>query len=174
MKYIFYTLILLTISCNSIEHESKLLLLKVDFQTNKFEEGIEIPFPDTSLNILTDFLRPHDFGNIRLFQEGSNDTIFDGTIVWEGTGKRTFPKEMLPYRKFHFRKKDTPLPPESKIKFITEKGNYHNIWSAIENLSIVHQYLKSNPNGEIFFFLYNPSVGILDRSKSDWYIILKN
>ena len=52
--------------------------------------------------------------------------------------------------------------------------NYDPVWSSVQSLVKVRQYLVSNPNATVKIFLYTPSVGIGNPAEWDWIIIIKN
>jgi hypothetical protein len=52
--------------------------------------------------------------------------------------------------------------------------NYNTIWTSVQSLVKVRQYLISNPNATVKIFLYTPSVGIGNPEEWDWFIFMKN
>ena len=52
--------------------------------------------------------------------------------------------------------------------------NYNEIWTSVQSLVKVRQYLNSNPNATVKLFLYTPSVGIGNPAEWDWIIVMKN
>ena len=81
----------------SIQEDNRVLILKVDYLTFSFEGGNELLFDDTSsFNISSNYNPPGDFGDIQLYYEEFDELIFDGTIIWMGTGNRSYPETMNP------------------------------------------------------------------------------
>ncbi len=77
------------------EHKQSILLLQVDYTNYEFEQGTELflhaEYSDAdTIPIGADYDSPGDFGNISLFYEPGNELIFDGSIVWNGTGHLKF------------------------------------------------------------------------------------
>lgn len=182
-------LIGLMLSCDNnddqeIENQTnKVVLLKLDFLTNIFEGGKELEFsPSPSFTISSTYLSPGDFGSIQLYYDELNEKIFDGTIIWGGTGAVTYPTEIDLPNTFPITSDELPLPDIDRFEkviydefaYYPDPIEYSNIWNSINNLEVVSNYLNSNPNGKISLFLYTPSVGIGDPAKWDWFIILKN
>ncbi len=54
-----------------------------------------------------------------------------------------------------------------------EEYDYQRVWSAVQSLVKVRQYLKENPTQEVKLFLYSPSVGVGDPLDWDWFIYLQ-
>jgi hypothetical protein len=52
--------------------------------------------------------------------------------------------------------------------------NYNAIWTSVQSLVKVRQYLTSNPNVTVKIFLYTPRVGIENPAQWDWFIFMKN
>lgn len=187
-KVLFLVLISFTLSCDKedefeIPNEAnKVVLLKVDYLTNAFEGGKELEFPaSTDFTISTTYNNPSDFGDVQLYYSEVNEKIFDGTIVWMGTGEATYPTAIdLPYT-FPLGN-NLPLPNTGMFEKVMydqfaiypDSIDYSGIWNSIHNLEVVSDYQNSNPNGKINLFLYTPSVGIGNPADWDWYVILKN
>jgi len=188
-KGIIYLMLIGTlISCDIDEQEilsetNKVILLKVDYLTTVFEGGKELEFSSSSnFTISSTYQVPGDFGSVQLFYDELNEKIFDGTIIWMGTGERSYPSAIDLPNTFSTTNDNLPLPDISMFKnvmydefsFYPDTIEYSNIWNSINNLEIVSSYLNSNPNGKINLFLYTPSVGVGDPTEWDWYIYIGN
>lgn len=186
---VFLMLIGLVLSCDKNDEQeiknetNKVVLLKVDYLTNVFEGGKELEFsPSTSFTISSNYVPPSDFGSIQLFYSELNETIFDGTIVWSGTGQRSYPAGIDLPNTFSHSTNNLPMPNismfekviYSQFSIYPDTIEYANIWNSINNLELVSDYRNSNPNGKINLFLYTPSVGAGIPAEWDWYIYLKN
>ncbi|KAF2514817.1 hypothetical protein E0W68_13365 [Flavobacterium salilacus subsp. salilacus] len=165
------------------ETQNKVLLLKVDLETNVFEGGKELVFPDADgFTLTTDYNSPGDFGDITLKYEQVNDTIFAGTIVWNGTGQMTYPEALNGTDAFATVAEPAVMPTAEDFELVEydeysyypEEIDYDAIWDAIDNLQLVKEYRKENPDAKVNLFLYTPSVGIGNPAEWDWYVILKN
>ena len=97
-KLILLVLLVCTlISCDSNDDttdpntQNKVALLKIDYLTNVFEAGKETEFvQNASFTISSTYNPPGDFGSIQLYYQELDEKIFDGTIIWLGSGKGRF------------------------------------------------------------------------------------
>lgn len=164
------------------KNASKVVLLRVDFMTSVFEGGKELVFSVDRNNldtipILVDYKPPGDFGNITLYYQPSGEMIFDGGIIWMGTGQINYPENFRPPDEFELMETAIELPDASKFQIVfdnldNQSIDYASIWNAISNLKIVDDYLKENK--KIGLFLYTPSVGVGDPNEWDWFVILNH
>jgi hypothetical protein len=161
-------------SCN------KILMLKVDFETNVFEEGKEIGFPQTAATTFTTSVidtPASDFGSVKIMYDEVNEPLFYGTITWNGLGQRFIPQSLLPASSFNFvLTSDFVIPIngyESLYVGNPPSFSYDQAWANIQGLQLVRQYLQSNPNQQVKVFLYTPSVGFGNPGDWDWYFMLK-
>lgn len=164
---------------------NNVLLLQVDYTTLAFEGGRELNFPDASaFTISHEYNSPGDFGDITLFYEEVNDTIFSGTIVWNGEGEMTYPESMETASSFSTGA-TLAMPPLSDFNYIdymsenseqpiVQEVDYEAIWDAIDDLDKVAEYRASNPNAKIQVMLYARSVGVFVPHVADWIVIIKN
>ncbi|MDR6969491.1 hypothetical protein J2X31_003524 [Flavobacterium arsenatis] len=160
--------------------DNKVLLLKVDYTTNVFEEGKELTFSDTTatFTVETEYQTPADFGGIQLYYQELDAKIFDGTIHWMGLGTISYPESFDPASSFDVvLTNDFVFPTEGFENVFNpnqETYDYQTVWSAVQSLVKVREYLFSNPDATAKIFLYTPSVGIGNPAEWDWIIILKN
>jgi hypothetical protein len=179
MKYItLIALFFLALLGCTKDDSCKILLLKVDYMTNTFEGGHEqvlserIAGSDT-IPIMVEYAPPGDFGNIRLIYKPTSETIFDGSIIWMGTGKISYPKSFYDPSNYPKLSNQINLPNSSQIQYFNyfspKNLDYSNIWESINDLKIVLEYLNSQK--KIVFFLYTPSVGAGDPNTWDWFVI---
>lgn len=159
---------------------SKLLMLKVDYLTNNFEGGKEALFllPTSTFTIKTQYVSPGDSGNIRLIYQELDEIIFDGSIIWMGTGEIHIPQNILPANQFsHVLTSDYVYPRggfENVFNPNEQEYDYSQIWSSVQGLVKVREYLRLNPNASVKLFLYTPSVGFGNPADWDWIIFIKN
>ena len=178
----------LLISCeknNEPETENttnKVVLLKVDFLTNVFEGGKELNFSlSPNFTISSTYQAPGDFGSVQLFYSELNEMLFDGTIIWMGTGQITYPT-IDTSSSFTTTSNSIQIPDTTLFEnvmydqyaYYPDTISYSNIWNSISNLEVVEEYRNSNPNGKVNLFLYTPSVGVGNPAEWDWFVILKN
>ena len=159
---------------------AKLLILKVDYTNRIFEGGQEINLTGAIINcdsipLKKEYQSPGDFGNLRLLYLFTNDTIFDGSIIWSGHGRMRLPKTLNPPNSFLVLNNKIVMPDSSRLQNLhfTYPASRDSIpWSAISNLDIVKQYLKYNK--KVGYFLYTPSVGMGNPAEWDWFFILSH
>ena len=165
---------------SEIEKSNKIVLLQVDFMTNVFEGAKEQNFSSNisssdTIPISIDYKAPGDFGSITLYYQPTSEMVFDGTIIWMGTGQIKYPENFISPEKFSKLETSIDLPDISKFQTIfynlhNQSIDYASIWSSINKLEIVADYLKSNK--KIGLFLYTPSVGVGDPYEWDWFVIM--
>lgn len=182
------TVLTLFLSCAKVDLKqiqanqtaNKVLMLKVDYTTNKFEGGKEFSFKNStqSFTIDNEYRAPGDFGSIKLIYRELDEPLFDGSIIWMGLGKMTFPETLQPSSKFNSVLTTDVVYPENGFENIFNPNNetydYSEVWMAIQHLVKVREYLKSNPNEKVKIFLYTPSVGVGNPADWDWIIYMKN
>lgn len=178
-------------SCSSDDSNSlqetpaanKVVMLKVDLETNAFEGGKEFTFPEAdTFTISTIYNDPGDFGDITLKYEEVDETIFAGDIIWMGLGEMTYPEALNATGDFPSIETSVPMPAQedfelviySEYSYYPDAIDYQAIWDAIDDLQVVEEYRDSNPDAKINLFLYTPSVGAGNPAEWDWYVILKN
>lgn len=160
--------------------DNRVLLLKVDYTTNTFEGGKELSFNDSTatFNIEVEYQEPGDFGGIQLYYKELDKKIFDGTIVWNGSGKINFPESFEPASSFEVILTNDYIFPTEGFENVfnpsQETYDYQTIWGAVQSLVKAREFVLSNPDAKARIFLYTPSVGIGNPEEWDWIIILKN
>lgn len=183
-----FALIFLLGSCASEEEgtaldpseENKVLLLKVDYTTNVFEGGKEFTFSDSTatFNVGVEYQQPGDFGGIQLYYQELDAKIFDGTIVWNGTGEISYPESFEPASSFEVTLTNDFVFPtegfENVFNPTQETYDYQTIWGAVQSLVKAREFILANPDAKARIFLYTPSVGFGNPEEWEWIIILKN
>ena len=159
---------------------NKVLMLKVDFLTNTFEGGKETTYSTTSSTFTTSiqYKAPGDFGNLTIKYKELNEIIFDGDIIWAGRGSINQPQNLLPVSQFDTVTTADIVNPAAGFENIFNLTNtifdYAPVWSSVQRLVKVREYLKANPNATVKLFLYTPSVGMGNPADWDWIIFIKN
>jgi len=181
-RLIILTLIFLLLGCSKNNGEKKsstILLLKVDYTSYNFEGGFEKVIseaitPADTIPVSVDYIPPGDFGNISLYYQPTNELLFDGSIIWNGTGQISYPASFNPPAAYTLLPSPVAKPDDSRFQiiFYNLKGqaiDYAGIWNGISSLEIVSDYLQSPK--KIGLFLYTPSVGVGDPNTWDWFLI---
>ena len=189
LKYILIFAAIMLLGCDSNENLSddeykdsvgQVLLLQVDYTTNEFEGGKELKFIKKSndFTIAHEYIGPGDFGSIKLIYKELNEPLFEGTIHWMGTGKRTYPEKLKPANEFGATITLDYIYPGKGfepiiIPDIYNFEDYLEVWSKVQHLKLTREYLKANPNQKVNIFLYTPSVGAGDSQTWKWLIFMK-
>jgi hypothetical protein len=160
--------------------KGNLVMLKVDYLTHKFEGGKVFDLPavnDDTIPVHVIYQSPGDFGNITLLFGPANDTIFDGAIIWMGSGEMRYPV-MQPANAFSFGGASVAPPAHGDIKYINKlmqqnvntPADADDIWAAIKKLTITKDFMDGHAKAGLF--LYTPSVGIGNPEEWNYYWIL--
>ncbi len=190
-SFILFVIFICLFTCSNSDEtitvpieSNKVLLLKVDYTAHSLEGAKELIFEESTDNfeISFEYQAPGDFGNIKLFYNQLDEVIFDGTIIWLGTGEIAFPDTFISAESLNTIDNSLELPSLSlfqnviydEFAYYPEDIDYSSMWNAIDNLELVSEYRSSNPNSSINVFLYTPSVGIGNPLEWDYFIILKN
>lgn len=154
---------------------NKVVLLRVDYMSDTLEAMAEVPLSgnlqasDTiPLNVI--YASPGDFGNLTLLYGNTNDTVFDGSIIWMGTGSISIPRNfttIMPATSI------TVPQPDSNVYqhvFGFHAPDYDKLWAAIGKLQVVNNYLRQGKRPA--YFLYTPSVGVGNPYEWDWFVLV--
>ena len=158
---------------------AKVLMLMVDYLTNTFLGGEELVFSNNSntFTIIQEFHSPMDYGYLKLRYNEINELLFHGTIIWAGEGSMIFPANLLPPTQFNTVITIDTVSPQNGFECVFNHygghTNYELAWASVQSLVKTREYLQSNPNQKIKFFLYTPSVGAVDPTKAYWVLFLK-
>ncbi len=174
----------LLLGCNSEnmfvdDTPGQVLMLEVDYTTNRFEGGTEFHFSRSTDNftIENEYKEPGDFGYVKLRYKELNEPLFEGTIVWMGLGEMTYPKKLEPARTFDCVLTEDFVNPVNGFENVFNPHNmdlkYDDAWFAVQNLVKTREYLRANPLQKVKLFLYTPSVGVGDPEDWYWIIYLK-
>jgi hypothetical protein len=188
MKKILYFLLVMPLiiftSCDDPDcdddSKNKVLMLKVDYQTYEFEGGIEYTFDQKtdSFTIDVNYIYYTDPETITLTYRELNQTLFSGTLIWNGVGEMTTPQSLHSPDYFESVSSDDVIFPSRGFTpmyaFLYEWDvEFYNVWMSIQHLEKVRKYLRSNPFQRIKVFVYTPRSGYAD-SNTDYYIFIQN
>jgi hypothetical protein len=179
--------LLLLPSCNWWEDENpvprepvagKYVLLQIDYQTLAFEGGKVYDVTGTApttdaLPVFVTYTPPGDFGDLGIYSSLDSSQLFFGTIVWDGSGDRTFPAELDPVSAFPTTD-DIPdilpviqnLNPQPEPDRIDES----ELWSAVHHLQIMAD-AATTEGARFGWVLYPRSVGIGNPAEWDFYLV---
>ncbi|MBS1749792.1 MAG: hypothetical protein JST63_07805 [Bacteroidetes bacterium] len=185
-KILIITLLLFTSCCKKhnvtevvIEPDpvNKVLILQIDYTTNKLIGGRELSFEKqtSTFTLVAKKQPPSDFGFVKLYYMELNELIFYGTEVFMGKGKIIFPDSFSPPDHFETSASiNTPFP--SGGLEVIEGSNYETTkpWEAVKHLTLVKKYMQLNPKQKVKLLYYNPVAGLDAMKWGQWIIILKN
>lgn len=156
---------------------NKVLMLQVDYTTNKLIGGTELSFKKQSstFTLVAETRPPVDFGFIKLHYKELDELIFYGTQVFMGRGKIIVPDGFSPARHFETGASVNVPFPSSGLEVI-EGSNFETTkpWEAVRHLTLVQKYMKLNPKQKVKLLYYNPVSGLDAMKWGQWIIILKN
>jgi hypothetical protein len=124
-----------------------------------------------TLPFIEQYQSPGDFGNLTFIYGPTNDTVFDGSIIWMGKGVMRLPASFNAPSTFTKLSSRLARPDSSRFQRIFSMSRWVNDtlpWTTIADLRIVRNYLMANR--KIGSFLYTPSVGVGDPADWDWMI----
>ena len=159
--------------------QEKVAFLQIDYLTTTFEGGTEWTFnAHSTFTSRPTYQEPVDFGNLALHYQEENAQIFDGGIVWMGRGTMQTPASIIPAASFPLTTAVLQQPTFDEIEYSDFPTNHpattaNDLWQSIKDLQLVEDYLTSNPNGKLQFFLYTPSIGIGNPADWNWIVYLK-
>lgn len=181
--------LLLFISCSKEEdiikqevkkatQENKVLVLKVNFDTNTLEGGKEFTFDNQNETFTTNVVvqsNEADGGNIKVFYQELNQKLFEGTQSW--TGKIVFPGDFQPANSF-VQTITANIFPMPIFQNIYNPNNsvydYNLVWNAIQDRVKVREFLTSNPNQSAKLFLFTEYDSAVVGLRKKWIIFFKN
>jgi len=160
--------------------DGSLILLKIDYQTFKFEganeEKINIKSSsDLSIPITVDYKAPGDFGYIKLYYGSQKKLLFDATIIWIGEGQISYPKNFNNSSDYSFLETKQAYPGDEKFQYISSDSppnteTLRNIWDAVSQLAIMPKYLSAGK--KIGVMRYTPGVGLGNPETWKWIVLL--
>jgi hypothetical protein len=191
-----FAMLFMTVGCEKIRNglnpneqgsnsdsSTQILMLIVDYTTNRFEGGKELTLDGASntFTITTDYHAPGDFGDIKLYYSEINKMLFYGTIVWRGCGEIEYPENLLPADSFECTLTSDYIFPANGFEIVSQEGlwrdtaqsKYSDAWSAVQSVIKAREYLASNPSQKVKIFFYTPSVGAGNPADWKWILFLK-
>jgi hypothetical protein len=117
--------------------------------------------------ITSEYMSPGDFGFIKLYYRDKTNLLLDGTIVWSGCGKLSFPES---FRAGLPEKEALPFPGVERFARLSAGGQYvetadewemKHIWQSV-SYQKEFQHYYGNSNKKVAVYLYAPSVGMFN------------
>jgi len=190
MKKILFFLVLIPLiifsgcddcDCNDDCNQSKnrVLMLKVNSTTYDFEGGIEYRFDQKTDSFTLDLLYDWDTlsGTFSIIYRELNETLLAGSIQYFDLGEIFTPLTLNAPEYFETVETEDIVFPTNGFTNVSSPPNgnyeYFNVWLSIQNLQKVRQFLRSNPDQQVKFFLYRPNVSY-GNYISHYFIFIQN
>jgi hypothetical protein len=164
---------------DTILHPNKvnLLTVAIDYEDYSFS-GASMNYYDgigcthDSLPVIVQYEAPMDFGSMTFSLDPSQETFFNGTIVWMGLGQQQFPvmsTNITP----PFNALTTSLNVPACMSYLDLNGtpmagNFQTdmAWNEVSKLQIVQLFALQNY--DVLCYLYAPTVGFFDPAPAKW------
>jgi hypothetical protein len=160
-----------------------ILICKVDYLTFRYKGFYALNVSGKTNNgdlipITSECMSPGDFGFIKLYYRDKTNLLLDGTIVWSGCGKLSFPESFragLPV------KEALPFPGVEYFARLSEGGQYvetadewemKHIWQSV-SYQKEFQHYYGNSNKKVAVFLYTPSVGLFNPDAAYYLVFVE-
>jgi hypothetical protein len=181
LRILLSALAVLTMTTACLEKDGpvgmKILLLKVDYTTNRLEGGAWLPIERSPKTFTTRFLfkDPGDFGWIKVYFSEVEELLFHGDIVWTGHGDIIYPDKWLDADEFEHVTTYDYFTPRSGFENIVARNTTYDYeftaWSGAQGLVDVRRILREDPQQVVKLFLYTPNMG-LEGDPEDWKWII--
>ncbi|MBD3635997.1 MAG: hypothetical protein HUJ25_01545 [Crocinitomicaceae bacterium] len=182
INFLFITVLtLLTLSScrkDKINLETHLVLMKVDYMTYNLEGGVIFDLGNNpnsnTVQIGIEYEEPNDLGYIKLFHIPDSILLFDGSILWSGTGQQYFPDSLNSSVNFPISSNIISAIDSSRVNEIfimpTNQDSlyYQHIWDEINEIQLVQE--AYNQNFDFSIFCYTPSIGIGNPLEWDYFV----
>ncbi|MDR1371210.1 MAG: T9SS type A sorting domain-containing protein [Dysgonamonadaceae bacterium] len=161
---------------------TSLLLLQVDYTTNRFEAVKDLFFTGKSneFSVTDEFESPGDFGSQRLYYEELHQLFFYGTIVWMGRGEIEYPKIWNIPDEYPLTAQRDIVMPKNGFEIVgagtwqPSSENLETAWLSVMPLLLSRQFIAANPEEKVKAYFYQPSVGVGNPRDWKWIFILRN
>ena len=159
-----------------------ILMLIVDYTTNKFVGGKELHFDKKSptFTITSEYQSPGDFGWIKLYYSEIDELIFHGGIIWMGCGEIEFPTDLLNVEDFEGVPTYDIKWPQNGFESIFPvdtvwldyfpNSTIEKAWMSIQSSVKAREYLSAE---KVKVYEWQPSVGCGDIADRKWIFFLK-
>lgn len=146
------------------QSNNRVLMLKVDYATNQFEEGIEYVFDQKTDSFTLDVILDWDStsGTFLINYKEINETLLFGTISLFSPGEILSPTSMHTPEYFETIDTEDILFPKNGFTMLSvssQSVNFEafNVWLSVQRLKKVRNFLRSNPEQKIKIFIYSPN-----------------
>ena len=179
----FFSIFFLTSACHWDQDEDKIadnkvLILKFSHDTNDFIEGKEYKsFNKTDKFTVTvsKETTPDEIITNVTYTETNALLLKALTLPLPEKGKIIIPQDFNNATAFERVETNDFVTPQNGYEevesYILDESHFIDLWSKIQSLVKVREYLKSNPDQQIQVFFHQHSI---ENSEGNWIFILKN
>ena len=179
----FFSIFFLTSACHWDQDEDKIadnkvLILKFSHDTNDFIEGKEYKsFNKTDKFTVTvsKETTPDEIITNVTYTETNALLLKALTLPLPEKGKIIIPQDFNNATAFERVETNDFVTPQNGYEevesYILDESHFIDLWSKIQSLVKVREYLKSNPDQQIQVFFHQHSI---ENSQGNWIFILKN
>ena len=172
--------VLIMSSCrkDEVDLKSHLVLLKVDYLTYKLEGGMLFDLNKAPTSSEVQFSVENDpssnFSYLKLYHLPDSLLVFDGLIIWNGSGNLNFPDSLNPASSFEIFEGSHAELDTSRVHQISNTAYNQGLDKAdlilneISDLQIVQNAYDQNFDFSIL--CYTPSIGIGNPSEWDYFV----
>ncbi|MDR2691429.1 MAG: hypothetical protein LBB73_03915 [Dysgonamonadaceae bacterium] len=162
---------------------TSLLLLQVDYTSNRLEAVKDLFFPGQSdeFSVTDDYKSPGDFGYQKLFYKEFEQLFFYGTIVWMGCGEILYPKNWNIPQEYPLTAQLDIVVPKNGFEWAGVKEGWQppsedmkSAWLSVMPSVLAREFIAANPEEKVKVYFYRPSVGVGDPGDWKWIFILRN
>ncbi|MDR2690784.1 MAG: hypothetical protein LBB73_00530 [Dysgonamonadaceae bacterium] len=162
---------------------TRLLLLQVDYTSNRFEAVKDLFFPGKSdeFSVAEKYQSPGDFGFQKLYYKELEQLFFYGTIIWMGRGEILYPKNWNIPQEYPLTAQLDIVVPKNGFEWAGVKEGWQppsedvkSVWLSVMPSILAREFLAANPEEKVKVYFYQPSVGVGDPGDWKWIFILRN
>lgn len=179
----FFSIFFLTSACHWDQGEDKIadnkvLILKFSHDTNDFIEGKEYKsFNKTDQFSLTvsKETNPDEIITNVTYTETNALLLKASTLPFPEKGQIIIPQDFIHATTFERVETNDFVTPKNGYRevesYVLDESHFIDLWSKIQSLVKVREYLQSNPEQQIQVFFHQHSI---ENIQGNWIFILKN
>lgn len=176
----------LTSACHCDESQdmvasNKVLLLKLSYGDHTLQGGKEYQYFNTSdtFTLVAEEVAAQEEKMVSLVYKELNAVLFKGVYPFaSGTTQILLPEKFIPAADFERVLTQDVVNPLNGYRELSgthmNDALFGNLWTRIQNLVKVREYLRENPGQQVQVYLHKPVTGTLTPDNTHWFFFLKN
>jgi len=176
----------LTSACHCDESQdmvasNKVLLLKLSYGDHTLLGGKEYQYFNTSdtFTLVAEEVAAQEEKMVSLVYKELNAVLFKGVYPFaSGTTQILLPEKFTPAVDFERVLTQDVVNPLNGYRELSgthmNDALFGNLWTRIQNLVKVREYLRENPGQQVQVYLHKPVTGTLTSDNTHWLFFLKN